>query len=828
MDRETTRTQLPAAFPLRPLAGSTHPRKAGRPLPRRRAALLRQLLAAAVFLFSSVFSLPADAQDNSLLRDIYTQAEDDYQLGRLEQALERLNAHIGDFQGNLRQNAYRLISLCYLAQDSLTLSENYAALLLEDNPYYTSVQDPIRFEDMINRLKSGQGATITTASNQAESLDEAPVPVTLITEDMIRISGARNLKEALIAYVPGMTNVECNEEMNIAMRGIYSSGQEKILIMLNGHRLNSYGTNVARPDFSISLEKVKQIEVLRGPASSLYGGVALTAVINIITKNGIEADGLKLKAGGGNYGQARADLLYGKHYLDLDFTFWGSLYNASGEKINVPVDEQLGTFPTPGNIIIGGYNHKPAYDIGATVKWKSLTLMYNTNFSKYVAPYTMSYFFGPYDYKAYRTFDGNRPGFANTTHHASVRYERQFSNISLRGTVAYDTENQVRYQVAGDTIPDYFEYKITPNGTDQRVLMTRGLFQYHNWQESNIQASLSASYQYQLGNSHHGTLSAGAQYNYFNLEDSYYLEGHRFDEVVNSFGNEKNLYTGNEVSFNGYVQLKHRWRNVILNLGIRQDMKERSNDAVITEWSPRLALIWVQPRFNLKASYSKSFVDAPYFYRNNTLDTTEGGADMDSEYLHSFQFTLATNNLTRSLDAEVNFFYNRATNLVVPLMLLYVNSGAIKTVGLELTAKYQAGRLKAFANATWQHVAEFELYHAINSTVYNVPKLTANLTAAYRIAKGLEAAANIYYTNDQTCHYETVAQTEDGLDFVERNISIPSLIRCNLTLNYRYRQAELGLGIHNLFDKHYSQGGTTIGPIRQPGRWVMGTVGYRF
>ena len=87
-----------------------------------------------------------------------------------------------------------------------------------------------------------------------------------------------------MAYVPGMTDVASNDEQNIAMRGIYSSYQEKILILLNGHRLNSYSTNTATPDFSISLEKVKQIEVLRGPASSLYGNVALTAVVNLITK----------------------------------------------------------------------------------------------------------------------------------------------------------------------------------------------------------------------------------------------------------------------------------------------------------------------------------------------------------------------------------------------------------------------------------------------------------------------------------------------------------------------------------------------------------------
>ena len=113
----------------------------------------------------------------------------------------------------------------------------------------------------------------------------------------------------LAAYVPGLNIIDCNDDINIAMRGIYSSTQEKILIMLNGHRLNSYATNTAAPDFSISLENVKQIEVLRGPASSLYGDVALTGVVNIITKQGADVDGVLAKLGVGNYGQIKK---YGK------------------------------------------------------------------------------------------------------------------------------------------------------------------------------------------------------------------------------------------------------------------------------------------------------------------------------------------------------------------------------------------------------------------------------------------------------------------------------------------------------------------------------------
>ena len=105
-----------------------------------------------------------EAQDNNALRQIYLQAEEEYQVGRLEQALQLLQTNINGFDGNLKQSAYRLIALCYMAQDNSTQSENYAKLLLQENPYYTSIQDPIRFEELINRLKTGQSATITTAS----------------------------------------------------------------------------------------------------------------------------------------------------------------------------------------------------------------------------------------------------------------------------------------------------------------------------------------------------------------------------------------------------------------------------------------------------------------------------------------------------------------------------------------------------------------------------------------------------------------------------------------------------------------------------------------
>lgn len=781
-----------------------------------------------IIIYIIVWLVPANiqAQDSGSLRLIYAQAESAYQIGRLDQALELLQDNFGNFRGNLRQSACRLMSLCYLAQDNVEQSEKYAMLLLKDNPYYSSVQDPIRFEEIIKRLRVGKIATITTASNQEESLDEAPVPVTLITEDMIQKCGARNLKELLITYVPGMSNVECNEEMNIAMRGVYSSGQEKILIMLNGHRLNSYCTNVARPDFAMSLDKVKQIEVLRGPASSLYGGVALTAVINIITKGGTDIDGLQVKGGIGNYGQLTGGAIFGKHYLDLDIMGWFNIYNTEGQKFFLSKDEVMGTSPVEGDVIIGGYNHRPTYDVGLTLNYKGFSIMHNTSFSKTVAPYTLSYFFSPYSYEKYGKIEGNLPGFVKNAHYSEVSYSLGLGDVSLKASFNFDNESQMMYQVAGDVLPEDFEYTVPLAGATVDLPISDGVFQNLRWDEENFGLRFQGSYAYQLSDSHNGSIVAGVQYDHFKLTSAQNVEGDNFNRVLVAYDSWKNLQEGSENSFNAFLQLKHKWNNFILNTGIRLDSKDRkdADDGKVTEWSPRLALLFLQPKWNLKLSYSKSFVDAPYFYRQNTLDTYYGGADLLSEYLHSLQFSFIGHNLVKNLDLELNAFHNRATNLVRREGMYYTNAGSMKNIGLELVAAYTKNRFSARLNTTLQRLIDSEYYMANDNHIYNIPSVTSNLVASYAIINGLNVYANVNFTSKQTTTFEV--PDEFGLP-IYSEINLPARAILNLGATYKINKLQLGFKTYNTLDKKYEQGGTSIGPIRQQGFWFMGEVSYK-
>lgn len=766
--------------------------------------------------------LGTHAQDTSILRQIYSQAENDYQLGRLDQALDLLKANINSFQGNLKQSAYRLISLCYLAQDDLVQSETYASLLLKENPYYTSVQDPLRFEDIIKQLKSGQGSTITTASSQAETLEEAPVPVTLITQDMIRISGARNLKELLIAFVPGMTSIESNEEMNIAMRGVYSAGQEKILFLLDGHRMNSYSTNVACPDFSMSLEKIKQVEVLRGPASSLYGGVALTGVVNIITKQGADIDGLMVKGGLGNYGQKTGDFLFGKRFMDLDMMVWANIYESTGEKIYYDKASQpYPIYPLAGDIALSAYNSKPTYDFGLDFSWNGLEVLFNARFSKMQSPYSMSVMFTPYSYDRYNEFEGNKPGYGVGSQHSEISYTKNIGDLNLKFATSFDFETQQRYQIIGDTLPDIGYNDFVPNGTTDTIKAFNGFFQNHVFKSSAMGASIQGTYPYKFGQ-HEGYVLLGGHVNRFSLDDSNYFEGDEFNRVLKVFDENKNLALGHEVSADGYIQVKHKWRDAfILNAGLRYDYKHRNDSRNIDVLSPRVALIYKGKVWSFKASYAKSFVDAPYYYRNTTLDI-RGYTGLEPEYMDSWQLSCSNHNLVKGLDMDLNIYYNYARDFVYndQIIGMYINAGYLKSIGADLMLKYSSRRLLTTANLSWQRALSSEWYTVSDHSVYNVPTWQSNIVVGYKLTDALNLHVNTLITSSQIC--EAIVMASD-FDYVD----IPSRAIFNAGAKYELKPLTFGVDVYNLFNKTYYQGGNSNAPIRQQGRWFMLNVSVR-
>ena len=784
-----------------------------------------------LFIFFLLMSSVVRAQEESDLLQVYMQAESEYDIGHFDASIRLLNENMDSFNKALKVSAYRLMSLCYLGKDEQAEAERFATALLKEDPYYNvTIHDPLRFSDLIGRLKKGEKTTITTASQQAESVEEAPVPVTLITEEMIKAIGARNLKDVLMAYVPGVTSVESPNEVNVAMHGVYSAGQEKILIMLNGQRMNARVTNKAAPDYSISLEKIKRIEVLRGPASSLYGNVALTAVVNLITKDGLDVNGVDVSVGFGTFGQKKGSILFGKRFMDMDFMAWGSIYASDGQKRFVPAQEAIGTNPHDGYAWVEAYNRLPSYDFGFNFKWWKLALIFNQRYGKKVPVYADVYssMGALYDYDEYRVINADGPGHGMSFTHAGLSYSDELGSWNIGITAYFDLNKSSQYSIIGDGVEG------TAVGDSVKNYSP---FQVMNWSEYSVGGLALANYNYsKLGRLGKGNILLGMQMEYMHLYGAEGLIGDNFTDITMHWPTNP-VQLGSESMYSPLIQLKHYFNDKwVLNAGARYDIKKRVNGDVKTSLSPRISLIYMpNDKMSIKLNYGRSFVDAPYFYRYNQSPSYKGPEDMAPEDMEAIQASFDYQPI-QGLSYNTVVFYNNLTGLIYRDQTAegneprYINAGKLRTIGWENSLQYRQSRWMANFNLTYQSALEGENYNLSGRRIYNVPNWFMNMTLNGHIIKrtnhNLEAYATGRLTGKQLSPIDNVLI--GGHTVVDMDNQLPAVFTMNAGVRYRYRNVELGLATYNLFNKTYYQGGSTFVPYIQQGFSLLGTIRYVF
>lgn len=795
---------------------------------------MRKHLHLIIYIGLLFFSAAVHAQSNSELRRIFSQAESDYQIGRLDQALELLQEHTSEFSGNLLQNAYRLISLCYLAMDETEKSEKYASLLLEVNPYYNSTQDPIRFEEIIDRLKQGRSVTVTTASSQAESINEAPVPVTIITREMIdNLSNNKDLSQILCAYVPGLSQINSYAMSNVAMHGIYTSHQEKILVMENGHRLNARSTNAGRMDYAISTEKIDHIEVLRGPASSLYGNVALTAVVNIITKKGADINGAKIKYGYGSYNTHRGDLTLGTSFLGADVMAWASLYTAQGKEEFFPHNTGYTNTQYDGNAFIGRYDRMPSFDMGCTFSVKDYSFMLSRRYGKRVPQY--SWYGEVYDYEKYRYLNGITPGYSVDETHLNLSYSKHDGVFNRTVSLYGDWYKFNDYTVISDST-----MQVVFNSKDGSVVMGddgkpktkqyRGMYQNVYWEEFTVGLLSQADAPYRLGTMH-GNALIGLQVEHFMLYDTNSLLGEDFETVIFTLPQSMGMiHTGNESSISLFLQDKHYFTpSLILNAGLRYDRKIRKDHPNIDAFSPRVALVYTANKgLNAKFSYSRAFVDAPYFYRHNTSNAYRGSADLMPEYLNALQFEVLGDFPKIHLSYDVNVYYNQLTDIINNVQnteissVKYRNSGSLKMVGVEADVEYRNNSLRAKLNMTYQKVLKAEDYYYSDHHIYSIPAFFGSAVFSKRLYGN--DTNKLWLSGKLSFASNTLNKANSRVKGSEP-FTLDGYVVGDLSLKFsRKNWLMLSVDCENIFNQRYEIGGTTYFPYQMPGRTIMGTL----
>lgn len=153
---------------------------------------------------------------------------------------------------------------------------------------------------------------VTSVSKSAEKASEAAAALYVINQEDIKRSGSTSVAE-LLRMVPGLQVARAgSSQWAVSSRGFNDQFANKLLVMVDGRSVyNATFAGVWWDSVDIPLENIDRIEVIRGPGASVWGANAVNGVINIISKNSKDTNGVLVSAGAGNDERAFTTAQYG-------------------------------------------------------------------------------------------------------------------------------------------------------------------------------------------------------------------------------------------------------------------------------------------------------------------------------------------------------------------------------------------------------------------------------------------------------------------------------------------------------------------------------------
>ena len=151
---------------------------------------------------------------------------------------------------------------------------------------------------------------VITGTRTPKTLKNTPVITKVITEKQLQEIDAVTVLDALETVIPGIHFTPDSHGDNLQIQGL---DNDYILILVDGERL--VGETRGNVNFSrLNTSNIKQIEIVNGASSSLYGSNAIGAVINIITKDVERPIEGNIKTRYSNYNNLTLDAGFGFKY----------------------------------------------------------------------------------------------------------------------------------------------------------------------------------------------------------------------------------------------------------------------------------------------------------------------------------------------------------------------------------------------------------------------------------------------------------------------------------------------------------------------------------
>lgn len=520
---------------------------------------------------------------------------------------------------------------------------------------------------------------VVTGTRQAESVRHLPMTVTVIDREKLTEQHQTSILPTVLQQVPGffvtsrsvmgygVTSIAAG---SMSMRGIAGNAGQ-MLVLIDGHpQYNGiYGHPIADSYQTLMAERV---EVLRGPASVLYGSNAMGGVLNIVTRQP-QSDGVKYNLGlsGGSYGTLQGEISRQQRSGKLSSTVSAQYARTDNHR------------PRMGFEQYGGYA-KVGYDINA--HWNAFVDADVTHFS---ASYPGATFNPLYSADQWITRGVMSAAVAN-----------HYGNTS--GAVSVFT--------------NFGRHKIDDGTND----ITQPTNRYFRSKDALTGFSAYQSIRLLEGN----CLTVGMDYQHI-YGHAYYTDKKTGEVLVTPKMSGKSVR--NEVA--GYVDIRQdllSW--LTIDAGLRLDHHSVSG----TEWIPQAGIV-VRPMETgeVKAMVSKGFRNPTMRELYLYMSANEG---LLPERIWNYE--LSWHQQLGAVSYGANIFYLKGDNMIQTINRKNVNTGEVENYGVEAEASWRVNRQWNISTNhsllhMWHPILAAPRYKGFLGIDFLMDKLTANLGLQY-------------------------------------------------------------------------------------------------
>jgi len=572
-------------------------------------------------------------------------------------------------------------------------------------------------------LKELSQLKITTASLTSSTLGNNPSSITVITQDQIQRTPARNLIDILTVYVPGLMVIsDTNTSPRIRLRGL-GERHNHTLLLVNGKPINQKTHEGAMVELrNWDMDDIARLEVVRGPGSVTHGPGAISGVINIITKKAQDEYGLKIATHiNPNYDSKGVKLSYAQDIDESKVFFHGSITRTKGAE-NYDIFQTLsnGQLGFKGTDVFTGsdsfplqsyyadYDDEPQIklylDIEINEEWRFWSRYNNSGQSN---PSTQRLI--QESMQDWRAFE---------TRYYIAGLENNFNispSLNMKSLLSYDSEDAIETKAKQTDLSNTHELNRNYAFSEDE-LFARSTFEYIPSSTLNLatafeysRMSLSSPW----GSSDDGFITRTGGKVFISDDSKYFGDGTRGTFNESRVAEFTSGWTSNTYSM--ATALKYQ---ILPELQTIISGRVDKNDQTDNMYSPRLAVLYqIDERNNVKASWQKSLrmntlIELHWLHLNNKKAEPEQNTTYEISYSRMHNDNLQYSLTAYHNESEIIAWDGDNANLL----------GVLKAYGIEPEISYQTASLSIGFNHSFYELIDwdFQLKQADGSALQPV------------------------------------------------------------------------------------------------------------